>query len=54
MADPPAMPEAWHAASHGLGEQQRARLIADFVAGMTDRYAVAEHRRLFDATPNLR
>jgi dGTPase len=37
-----------------LGEQQRARLIADFVAGMTDRYAVAEHRRLFDATPNLR
>ena len=54
MADPPAMPEAWHAASHGLGEPQRARLIADFVAGMTDRYAVAEHRRLFDATPNLR
>ncbi len=54
MADPPAMPEAWHAASHGLGEPQRARLIADFVAGMTDRYAIAEHRRLFDATPNLR
>jgi dGTPase len=54
MADPPAMPEAWLAASQGLGEQQRARLIADFVAGMTDRYAVAEHRRLFDATPNLR
>ena len=28
--------------------------IADFVAGMTDRYAIAEHRRLFEATPELR
>ena len=27
---------------------------ADFIAGMTDRYALAEHRRLFDATPDLR
>jgi dGTPase len=27
--------------------------VRDFVAGMTDRYAIAEHRRLFDATPNL-
>jgi dGTPase len=26
----------------------------DFIAGMTDRYALAEHRRLFDATPDLR
>ena len=26
----------------------------DFVAGMTDRYAEREHRRLFDATPDLR
>ncbi|HCL62223.1 MAG TPA: hypothetical protein DIC31_07060, partial [Rhizobiales bacterium] len=25
-----------------------------FIAGMTDRYALAEHRRLFDATPDLR
>jgi dGTPase len=28
--------------------------VADFVAGMTDRYALSEHRRLFDATPDLR
>jgi len=54
MADPAAMPESWYAASHGLGDRRRARLIADFVAGMTDRYAIAEHRRLFDATPDLR
>jgi dGTPase len=54
MAQPEVMPEAWHAASGGLEPRRRARLIADFVAGMTDRYALAEHRRLFDATPNLR
>jgi dGTPase len=29
-------------------------VVADFVAGMTDRFAVGEHRRLFDATPDLR
>ena len=38
----------------GLDERRRARLIADFVAGMTDRYALLQHRRLFDATPELR
>ena len=48
------MAEAWHAASRRLDERRRARLIGDFVAGMTDRYAIAEHRRLFDATPDLR
>ena len=32
----------------------RPRVVADFVAGMTDRYAIKEHRRLFDATPELR
>lgn len=35
------------------GEQERgmagrARVVADYVAGMTDRYAILEHRRLFD------
>jgi dGTPase len=29
-------------------------VVADFVAGMTDRFAVKEHRRLFDVTPDLR
>jgi dGTPase len=28
-------------------ERCRARLVCDYIAGMTDRYAVAEHRRLF-------
>jgi dGTPase len=36
------------------GEGDRARLIADFIAGMTDRYALVEHARLFETTPELR
>ena len=36
-----------------LEKNDRARAIADFIAGMTDRFAIAEHRRLFDATPEL-
>lgn len=30
------------------GKNERARFIADYLAGMTDRYAIAEHRRVFD------
>jgi len=54
MSEPWAMAPAWYAASQGLDEHRHARLVGDFVAGMTDRYAIEEHRRLFDATPNLR
>ena len=31
-----------------LSEEGTARLIADYIAGMTDRYALDEYRRLFD------
>ncbi len=54
FADDEAMPVNWRAQTAGLVERRRARLVADYVAGMTDRYALAEHRRLFDATPELR
>jgi len=30
------------------GAAGRARAVADYIAGMTDRYAILEHRRLFD------
>jgi dGTPase len=33
-----------------LGVAGRARAVADYIAGMTDRYAILEHRRLFDPT----
>ena len=54
MAAPELMPEAWRKAAAGLDVRRRARLVADFVSGQTDRFAIAEHRRLFDATPELR
>jgi dGTPase len=54
LADAAALPETWRAAGAGLVERRRARVIADFVAGMTDRYAMAEYARLFDATADLR
>jgi dGTPase len=55
FAAPDLMPAEWAeaAARAGAGEARRARVICDYIAGMTDRYAVAEHRRLFNETPEL-
>lgn len=35
-------------------DAEHARRIGNFIAGMTDRYAITEHVRLFDSTPELR
>jgi dGTPase len=51
LADPGTMPSNW-AAKAGQGE--RARAVADYIAGMTDRFAIHEHARLFDGSPELR
>ena len=53
-ASPGDLPAEWQDGLAGLDEASRARCIADFIAGMTDRYALAEHDRLFDSTPELR
>jgi len=53
-AAPQAMPPDWAAGMTELDEPRKARRIADYIAGMTDWYALDEHRRLFDATPSLR
>jgi dGTPase len=52
-SDPSAMPEEW-AAGAGADESGRAHRAADYIAGMTDRFAIAEYRRLFDDAPDLR
>ena len=54
LAVPADLPGPWAATAAALDAPARARLVTDFVAGMTDRYAIGEHRRLFDATPELR
>ncbi len=38
-----------HTAQQNTGDKGRARIVADYVAGMTDRYAIAEHERIFNA-----
>jgi dGTPase len=51
---PRDLPAEWSHMLPGTDGPARARLIADFMAGMTDRYALIEHARLFDSTPELR
>ncbi|WP_445505098.1 deoxyguanosinetriphosphate triphosphohydrolase [Microvirga sp. G4-2] len=53
-AEPELMPEEWQADLSKDDEPRLARRVADYIAGMTDRYAILEHRRLFDVTPDLR
>jgi dGTPase len=53
-AHPRDLPGEWNEGLDVLEEAVRARRIADFIAGMTDRFALAEHGRLFDSTPELR
>ena len=48
--EPAHLPDAWRA---GLpaAEPARSRHIADFIAGMTDRYAIGEYQRIFGHAP---
>ncbi len=53
FADASVMPAEWRLDYETLDRAGQARRIADYLAGMTDNYAVREHRRLFDHTPDL-
>jgi len=53
-SDPEALPPEWREEARSHDKRAYARHVADFIAGQTDRYALAEHRRLFDATPDMR
>jgi len=47
MAEPGLLPEEWRADVARAGDEtELARVVLDYVAGMTDRFALAEHRRL--------
>jgi dGTPase len=48
MDDPRLLPPQDQARLEGDDEARRARVVSDYLAGMTDRFAIAEHRRLFD------
>ncbi len=53
LASPRDMPDGWREGLDMADEAVKARHVADFIAGMTDTYAIKEHRRLFDRTPEL-
>jgi dGTPase len=51
---PDDLPPEWRPPDGTDSETDRARRIGNFIAGMTDRFALTEHQRLFDSTPDLR
>jgi dGTPase len=48
VTEPECLPTEWRRKAEGPGTAATAHLVADYVAGMTDRYALDEYRRLFD------
>ncbi|MGD9536278.1 MAG: deoxyguanosinetriphosphate triphosphohydrolase [Alphaproteobacteria bacterium] len=47
IAEPECLPTEWRLRCEGPGSSRTARMVADYIAGMTDRYAFKEHHRLF-------
>jgi dGTPase len=54
MEAPEILPEDWHERLVGEDETRSARHICDFIAGMTDGFALKEYQRVFDAPAELR
>jgi dGTPase len=48
LAEPQCLPTEWQAMCAALDDTGKARVISNYIAGMTDRYALKEHQRLFD------
>ncbi|WP_297510220.1 deoxyguanosinetriphosphate triphosphohydrolase [uncultured Caulobacter sp.] len=47
LKEPEVLPTVWFAKSQNRDEAGRARVVCDYIAGMTDRFAIEEHRKLF-------
>jgi dGTPase len=50
LAEPECLPADWRQRAAAPSSAATARVVCDYIAGMTDRYAVTEHSRLFDVT----
>jgi dGTPase len=48
LAEPQCLPREWRDLAAGPDDPRTARVAADYLAGMTDRFALDEHHRLFD------
>jgi dGTPase len=51
---PVDLPQEWGEGIVGGDALKRIRPVADYIAGMTDRYALVEHAKYFRETPELR
>jgi dGTPase len=52
LAEPDTLPPEWHARNSD-DPAKAARLVCDYIAGMTDDFAIDEHRRLFNLDRTL-
>jgi len=48
VAEPACLPTEWQEGAGAPGSDRTALQVCDYIAGMTDRFALDEHRRLFD------
>jgi dGTPase len=48
MAEPEVLPTEWGERASEGDEAGRARVVCDYIAGMTDRFAIEEHKKLFN------
>jgi dGTPase len=48
LAEPDCLPAEWQKLATEPGTRQTAEVVADFIAGMTDRFAIDEHERVFN------
>ncbi len=48
LAEPKCLPTEWRSQAKDAKGAETARVVADYIAGMTDRFALDEHFRLFD------
>jgi dGTPase len=53
LEQPQCLPAEWQAQVSGVDEDAAARLVADYIAGMTDKFALETHQHLFDLYERL-
>ena len=48
LSEPDTLPPPWSEQAQQAAKDARARMVCDYIAGMTDNFAIQEHRRLFN------
>jgi dGTPase len=48
LSEPNCLPPEWQKQAAAPGSKQTAEIVADFIAGMTDRFAIDEFERAFN------